>query len=254
VLAGGEHATTPRPRSLFEAQGNVPDHAPVTGGSGDPVVLGESTRREITALRDRYPHPRSAILPCLWAVQNELGFLTPEGMAEVAGILNLAPSEVQAVSTFYSMYFDKPAGDHQVLVCVNVSCALRGADDIVSHVEKRLGCPSGGTTADGAFTWASTIECLGACGGAPAMQLDHRFHEDLTPERVDAIFDRVRGQSRAHAAAATEPASDQLPPAGETAPTGEVPPTGETPPTPAAKPRATRSKPRRRPRPTAGDL
>ena len=86
-------------------------------------------------------------------------------MAEVAEVLRLAPSEVQAVSTFYSMYFDKPAGDHHVLICVNVSCALRGADEIVSHVERRLACPSGGTTADGKFTWESTVECLGACGG-----------------------------------------------------------------------------------------
>ena len=116
-------------------------------------------------------------------------------MAEVAEVLRLAPSEVQAVSTFYSMYFNKPAGDHHVLICLNVSCALRGADEIVAHVERRLGCPSGGTTADGKFTWESTIECLGACGGAPAMQVDHHFHEDLTPERVDGILERLRSKT-----------------------------------------------------------
>ena len=112
---------------------------------------------------------------------------------EVASILGLAPSEVQAVSTFYSMYFQKPHGRHEVLVCINVSCALRGADGIVAHMERTLGCESGSTTADGEFTWASTVECLGACGGAPAMQLDHRFEENLTPERVDAIVTRIRG-------------------------------------------------------------
>jgi len=181
------------------------------------MALTASTRKQIVALRDRYPHPRSAILPCLWAVQNEVGCLTREGMGEVADLLSLAPSEVQAVSTFYSMYFDRPAGAHHVVICVNVSCALRGSDDIVTHVERRMGCPSGGTTADGAFTWERTVECLGACGGAPAMQIDHHFHEDLTPERVDLILDRVA--------------------------------------TPTSNPQGSRSRPRqKRPRADAGDL
>ena len=244
-------------------------------------ALAESTRKEITALRDRYPHPRSAILPCLWAVQNELGYLSVDGMAEVAEVLRLAPSEVQAVSTFYSMYFDKPAGDHHVVICVNVSCALRGADEIVGHVERRLGCPSGGTTADGKFTWESTVECLGACGGAPAMQVDHHFHEDLTLERVDGILERLRSRPSPHAgtgAAAGAPASGPHPPSAETPPvaSAEGPPsddeldpgTGQGGASPAAEhtempgsrtepdanPRGSRSRPRRRPRPDAGDL
>ena len=76
-----------------------------------------------------------------------------------------------------------------MLVCINVSCALRGADGIVEHLAESLACESGQTTADGEFTWASTVECLGACGGAPAMQVDHHFHEDLTPAKVDQILD-----------------------------------------------------------------
>lgn len=267
------------------------------------MPLANATVREITALRDRYPHPRSAILPSLWAVQNELGYLSGEGMAEVAGILNLAPSEVQAVSTFYSMYFQKPAGDHHVLICVNVSCALRGGDEIVGHVERRLGCPSGGTTADGKFTWESTVECLGACGGAPAMQVDHHFHENLTPERVDRLIERLRAEPRpvrtaGHGAGDPTGAAVPPPPSGPHPPTAETPPatTAEGPPSdsgmttasrptktasaptgtaapPAAgapvaehtempgsrtkgtaKPRGSRSAPRKRPRPDAGDL
>jgi NADH-quinone oxidoreductase subunit E len=245
------------------------------------MPLAPATLKEITALRDRYPHPRSAILPCLWAVQNELGFLSVEGMAEVAEVLRLAPSEVQAVSTFYSMYFDKPAGEHHVVICVNVSCALRGSDEIVAHVQNRLGCPSGGTTADGRFTWESTVECLGACGGAPAMQVDHHFHEDLTPERVDGILERLRSRPGAHAgtgAAASAPASGPHPPTAETPPVAtaqgrpsdddmateetdagggpaehtEMPGSRIEP--PGANPRGSRSTPRRRPRPDAGDL
>ena len=155
-------------------------------------VLTPKTRAEIERQRDRYPQARSAVLPSLWAVQHQLGYLSPEGMTEVAELLRLTPSEVQAVASFYSMYFDRPGGRHHVLVCVNVSCALRGAEEIVSHLESRLGCPSGGTTADGAVTWEHTVECLGACGGAPAMQVDHHFQENLTPERVDAILDGIR--------------------------------------------------------------
>ncbi len=242
------------------------------------MPLAPATRNEITALRERYPHPRSAILPCLWAVQNELGYLSAEGMAEVAEVLRLAPSEVQAVSTFYSMYFDKPAGDHHVVICTNVTCALRGSDEIVAHVERRLGCPSGGTTADGRFTWESTIECLGACGGAPAMQVDHHFHEDLTPERVDGILERLRSRPGAHGSAGPAPASGPHPPTAETPPlaTAEGPPSeddlaasspdaGAAPPVertempgsrtePTANPRGSRSRPRRRPRPNADDL
>ncbi len=158
-------------------------------------VLAAETLARIEEARDRYPQPRSAVLPALWAVQHQLGLLTPEGMSEVAAILQLPPSEVEAVATFYSMYFQHPHGRHEVLVCVNVSCGLRGADDIVAYMERTLGCASGETTADGAFTWSSTIECLGACGGAPAMQVDHHFHENLTPERVDSILDVYRQAS-----------------------------------------------------------
>jgi NADH-quinone oxidoreductase subunit E len=128
-------------------------------------------------------------------------------MAEVAQLLGLVPSDVEAVATFYSMYFQKPHGRHEVLVCINVSCALRGADDIVGHIQRSLGCPSGSTTADGAFTWASTVECLGGCGGAPMMQVDHHFHENLTPDGVDAIFAGIRA-SDSNGAPAAAPVID----------------------------------------------
>jgi NADH-quinone oxidoreductase subunit E len=156
------------------------------------MTLQAETRTAIERARDRYPRPRSAILPALWAVQHELGQITPDAMGEVATILQVAPSEVEAVSTFYSMYFQHPHGRHEVIVCINVSCALRGAEGIVEHLERSLGCASGETTADGEFTWSSTVECLGGCGGAPTMQVDHHFEENLTPERVDAVLGALR--------------------------------------------------------------
>jgi len=156
------------------------------------MTLQAETRTAIERARDRYPRPRSAILPALWAVQHELGQITPDAMGEVATILQVAPSEVEAVSTFYSMYFQHPHGRHEVIVCINVSCALRGAEGIVEHLERSLGCASGETTADGEFTWSSTVECLGGCGGAPTMQVDHHFVENLTAERVDAFLGALR--------------------------------------------------------------
>jgi NADH-quinone oxidoreductase subunit E len=168
------------------------------------MTLREDTRTAIERARDRYPHARSAILPALWAVQHEQGQITPEAMTEVAGILQVTPSEVEAVSTFYSMYFQHPRGRHEVIVCINVSCALRGADDIVGHLERSLGCASGETTADGAFTWSSTVECLGGCGGAPTMQVDHHFAENLTPDRVDEILGALREAPTPHREHAVE--------------------------------------------------
>ena len=200
------------------------------------MSLSTETRARIESLRAQYPQPRSAVLPALWAVQDEIGHLSTEGMVEVAGLLGLTPSEVQAVSTFYSMYFDKPTGRHHAIVCINVSCALRGADEIVTHLEERLGCRSGETTADGEITWEQTVECLGACGGAPAMQLDHHFHENLTPEGVDRILDSLRGTAPAHAAPAG--ASREAAPAPSAGTTAEGPP----PEAPPKKRRTARSK------------
>jgi len=161
-------------------------------------VLSPETRAQVERNRDRYPEARSAILPSLWALQHQLGYLSPEGMEEVGRILGLVPSEVSAVASFYSMFLDRPGGRHHVIVCTNISCGLRDADAIVDHLEAALGCPSGATTEDGEFTWERTVECLGACGGAPAMQVDHEFHENLTTERVDAILESVRGGAPGH--------------------------------------------------------
>src|SRR5580704_10873792 len=168
------------------------------------MTLQAETRTAIERARDRYPLARSAILPALWAVQHEVGQITPEAMREVAVILQVAPSEVEAVSTFYSMYFQHPHGRHEVIVCINVSCALRGAEEIVDHLERTLGCASGETTADGAFTWSSTVECLGGCGGAPTMQVDHHFEENLTPDRVDQILGALRETPAPHEEGAVE--------------------------------------------------
>jgi NADH-quinone oxidoreductase subunit E len=162
------------------------------------MTLAKDTAARIRESADRYPSRQSAILPALWAVQHEQGYVTPEAMQEVAQHLSLPPSLVEATSSFYSMYLTKPEGRHEAIICVNVSCSLRGADELVTYCEQRLGIKAGQTTADGAITLRSTIECLGGCGGAPMMQLDHRFEENVTPERADAIFERARTTPALH--------------------------------------------------------
>src|SRR5438552_15328808 len=113
-------------------------------------------------------------------------------MAEIAEHLGLPPSLIEATASFYSMFLTKPEGRHEVVICVNAPCMLRGADEMTAYLGRALGVRDGGTTADGAITWHSTIECLGACGGAPMMQVDHQFEENLTEERIDAIIQRLR--------------------------------------------------------------
>jgi NADH-quinone oxidoreductase subunit E len=199
------------------------------------MVLQRETVERIQDYARRYPSAQSAIIPALWAVQHEQGYVTPEALAEVATHLNLPPSLVEATSSFYSMLLTRPEGRHDVVICVNAACSLRGADDIVAYSLRKLGIRDGQTTADGAITLHSTIECLGGCGGAPMMQVDHRFEENLTPARIDAILERLR----------TEPAPHDVP----RRPTERAPHEAPTAPAPTPAPtRPPRAKGRKTPK------
>jgi NADH-quinone oxidoreductase subunit E len=168
-------------------------------GKGAPapgsVTLSAATVARIRRSKALYPSPRSAVLPALWAVQDQLGYLAPEGLTAVATELGLEPSEVEAVSTFYSMYFQHQPGRHLIQVCRNVSCGLRGADELLHHLETALGVEDGETTPDGVFTLEGTVECLGACGGAPMMQVDRYSYENLDFDRADQVLARVRAEA-----------------------------------------------------------
>ena len=171
------------------------------------MPLAKSTANHIKDLAQRYPSKQSAIIPALWAAQHEQGYVTSEAMAEIADHLGLPASLIEATASFYSMFLTKPEGRHEVVICVNAPCMLRGADEMAAYLRLALGVRDGGTTSDGAITWHSTIECLGACGGAPMMQVDHRFEENLTEERIDTIIERLR-QPVAAGRAATPPAAE----------------------------------------------
>ncbi len=160
----------------------------------DTDMLSDHVIEEIDRWKARFPDDkqRSAVIGALHAVQHENdGYLTAELMNGVADYLNLPTIQVYEAATFYSMFQTKPVGRHNVAICTNVSCMLRGADDIVAHTEKKLGIKSGESTEDGRIYLKQEEECLAACCGAPMMMVDHDYHENLTPEKVDEILDRL---------------------------------------------------------------
>lgn len=161
-------------------------------------MISESTLKEIDRWCEKYPEDqrRSAVLTALQLVQVEnKGHLTEELMNEVAEFLQMPRATVYEVATFYSMYNLQPVGKHMINVCSNISCMLNGANDIVTHIEKRLNIKAGETSADGQFTLIKEVECLAACCGAPMMQINHKhYYENLTPEKVDAVLDEWKNK------------------------------------------------------------
>lgn len=158
----------------------------------DADILSQHVIEEIDRWTARFPEDqkRSAVIGALHAVQHENnGYLTAELMNGVADYLDLPTIQVYEVATFYSMFQTKPVGRHNVAICTNVSCMLRGADDLVAHAEKKLGIKLGESTEDGRVYLKQEEECLAACCGAPMMMVDHDYHENLTPEKVDEILD-----------------------------------------------------------------
>ncbi len=158
----------------------------------DAAILSDHVKDEIERWKARFPEDRqrSAVIGALHAVQHEnKGYLPAEQMNGVADYLDLPTIQVYEVATFYSMFQTRPVGRNDVAICTNVSCMLRGADDIVAHVEKRLGIKLGESTEDGRIFLKKEEECLAACCGAPMMMVNHKYFENLTIEQVDAILD-----------------------------------------------------------------
>ena len=158
-------------------------------------TLSAHVREEIDHWVAKFPlgRQRSAVIAALHAAQHENGgFLTPKLMIAVAEYLELPQIQVFEVASFYSMFETKPVGRHSISVCTNISCMLRGGDDILDHVEKRLGIKAGESTPDGRFYLKVEEECLAACCGAPMMMVDHVYHENLTPKAVDEVLEAVK--------------------------------------------------------------
>ena len=157
-------------------------------------LLDSHTREEIDHWVARFPpeQKRSAVLQALVAAQHQnKGFLTTELMDAVAEYLGLPNIHVYEVASFYSMYETRPVARHNVAICTNISCLLMGSDNIVEHVENKLGIKIGESTDDGRIYLKCEEECLAACAGGPMMQVDHVYYENLTPEKVDEILDAL---------------------------------------------------------------
>jgi NADH-quinone oxidoreductase E subunit len=162
-----------------------------------PVDLGVEAATfsaEVEAEIDRhlakYPVKRSAILPLMFIVQRERGYLDPQGVLYLANRLSLRVTDIWEVATFYSMINTVPVGKYHIQVCKTLSCKIRGAGKIIEHCSTKLGIKPGETTADGRFS-LSEVECLGSCGTAPMFQINFDYHEDLTPEKVDQILESL---------------------------------------------------------------
>jgi NADH-quinone oxidoreductase subunit E len=155
-------------------------------------LLTDESRQQIDAWLKKFPedHKQSAVLSALQAAQEQNGgWVTRDLMDAVADYLGLAPVLVYEVGTFYSMIELEPVGRNMVAICTNISCMLCGSQDIVDHVEQKLGIRLGETTADGRITLKLEEECLAACRGGPMMTVNGHYHEDLTPGKVDKILD-----------------------------------------------------------------
>ena len=154
--------------------------------------LSAHVKTEIDQWKSRFPEDRqrSAVISALHAVQHENhGFVTAEQMNAVAEYLELPPIQVYEIATFYSMFQTREVGRNEVAICTNVSCMLRGAEDIVEHVQNKLGIKLGESTDDGKIFLKTEEECIAACCGAPAMMVNHKYYENLTTEQVDEILD-----------------------------------------------------------------
>lgn len=151
-------------------------------------MLSEKAKAEILKIRDEYPDPQSALLPALYLAQHDYGGWLPEAAYdEVAGVMKLPPTLVASAASFYTMLNRKPVGRHVIQVCTNISCSLLGAEHLVQVISRRLGIQPGESTEDGTFTLLE-VECLGSCGTAPMMQVDDRYYENLTEEKVAQIL------------------------------------------------------------------
>ena len=166
-------------------------------------ALSAEREKKVEVLLARYPDTRAALIPVLWLCQEQEGWISPDVIQYVASRLSLSTATVQGVVTFYTMLFEKPVAKNVVWVCRTLSCDLRGAKAIQEHLEKRFACSAGETSQNGKFTLLKA-ECLAACGQAPMVQINDRFHENLTLESLDRIIDEIDARTPEQPRSSTE--------------------------------------------------
>jgi NADH-quinone oxidoreductase E subunit len=153
-------------------------------------MFSEENLKHLDRLRSKYPKSKPLVLPALWMAQRQFGWVSPEAMKYIAGLLDLPVSHVYSVVTFYTMFNTKPVGKYHLQVCTNVSCMLRGGERLLDHACRSLKVGKGETTADNRFT-VTEVECLGSCGTAPAVQVNDDYHENLSVESFDKLLNEL---------------------------------------------------------------
>jgi NADH-quinone oxidoreductase subunit E len=162
-------------------------------------VFSEPARERIPGIIARYPDKRAALLPLLWLVQEERGYISEEAMGEVAGLLGLTKPQVYQTVTFYTMFNLKPIGKFHIQVCRSLMCALVGEEQLLTWIDRRLGIKPGETTPDRLFTLRQ-VECLGSCATGPMMQINDDYYEGLTEDRVNVILEDLARDGRSRLA------------------------------------------------------
>ncbi len=151
-------------------------------------MFNESVLKEIDEIKAKYPDRKSALLPSLYIAQRQFGWLSHEAMECVSKALNVPEAHVRGTASFYAMYKHRPAGRHLIQLCTNVSCMILGAEQLVDFLEKKYGVHPNGTSQDGRFSLV-IMECIGACGTAPAMLVNTDFYDELSEKRIEEILE-----------------------------------------------------------------
>ena len=160
----------------------------------EKITFSEEKLKEVEQIKKKYPVEGSAVMDILYLAQDEFGYINEDVISYVADLLEMPTTRVEEVATFYTMYNKKSVGKYHIQVCHNLTCTLMGAETILEHIEEKLGIKVGETTKDGLFT-ISEVECLGACGTAPVMQVNETYYEKLTPEKIDQILEELKKKS-----------------------------------------------------------
>jgi len=154
-------------------------------------MFSETAKKELEEIRLKYPNARAALLPALYLAQREFGWLSPEAYEAVSGLLGVPKAIARGVGTFYAMYKHKPMGRNIVQLCTNVSCMILGAEKLADFLKIKYGLEPGGTSPDGRFSLV-IMECIGACGTAPAMLVNDDFYENLTEKYIEEILEKYK--------------------------------------------------------------
>lgn len=191
---GGEHA---RPPAEARAHPGVAEGAPVEVPEGHEVDVPDDLRAEIEAIMARYPQVRSASIPTLWAIQRRYGWCTPEGIRQGAAVMGITAAYLESVASFYDLFHLEPAGRHRVLVCTNISCWMRGGDQLLdafcaaTGADREAAGHGGALSADGEI-FVSGFECLGACDLAPMVSIDERYYGPLTEADAASVVEGLQ--------------------------------------------------------------